>query len=56
MDRFEKELERLDGLTPLELEEWKERMKRLYRCRACSTRAECNARDRELLFCHLGKS
>lgn len=56
VDRYEQEIERLDGLRPEELEEWIGRMKKLCRCPQCATYSECNAKNQELLYCYLGKN
>ncbi|MHC1681272.1 MAG: DUF2769 domain-containing protein [Methanomassiliicoccales archaeon] len=56
MDRFESEIRRLDALRPEDLERWIDTAKGMCRCPGCATYTECNARNRELLYCYLGKS
>jgi len=56
MERFESEIRRLSALPPEEHEAWVRRMTELCRCPDCATYTECNSRNRELLFCYLGKS
>ena len=56
MDRFESEIKRLESLPPEELERWMRDMTQLCRCPDCATYTECNADNREMLFCYLGKS
>jgi len=56
MDRFESEIERVESLRPEEHERWIAEMIKVCRCHDCATYTECNAENRELMFCYLGKS